>query len=545
MKAPMLNFRPMYRGLYLLLLSLSLWFSSGLEAQEPRYYIHTALQSDTLIGIANRYLIKRNDWQAIKSVNKIENPNRIPVGTRIKIPVTLMRTELINAEVIALQGQVESSNGVLAVGSRVGEGDKLKTGSNGFVSIRLADGSILKVQSKSSIQLENARQLANTGGVGDTVVKLEQGRVETSVTKQKGSGARYEIRTPTSNMGVRGTVFRVGSDDTGRRALSEVVEGMVDVGSTGQAKILTLPAGFGTVVEAGKPPSAPISLLPAPDLSAVATVASKPQIRIQFPALALAQGYRGQVATDAAFTNLIMDVTAMLPMIDLVNLPDGQLFLRVRGFDQNGLEGIDATKSLLLKATPRPPLLLYPADNAQVSSGQARFEWVNAAEAVGYLIQIDHNAAFTTPFINKKIIARRVFTPETPLAPGQYQWRVASVRGNGDVGPFSEAQFFMVRDAAIKLDIPNIKGGDARFSWSGKPGQFYQFQLSRTERFSKIVADRVVDKTEVVIDGLAKNVYYIRVRAVDKPVVKSTDAATEYKGVWSDTVQVEIYGSIF
>ena len=541
----MLNCRLLFKWLCVPALSANLLFSFNLDAQELRYYTHVAQQSDTLIGIANRYLIKRQDWQAIKTANRIENPNYIPVGTRIQIPVALMRTELVKAEIIALQGQVDSSNGALVVGSRVGEGEKLKTGDNGFVSIRLADGSILKVQSKSSVQLENMRQLANTGGVGDTIVKLDQGRIETSVAKQKGPGARYEIRTPTSNMGVRGTVFRVGGDATGKLALSEVVEGVVGVTSAGQVKALSLPAGFGSVVEAGKPPSAPIALLPAPDLNAVTPTSSKPQLRVQFPAVALAQGYRGQAATDDAFNNLIVDVIVATPLIDLTGLPDGKLFLRVRAIDQNGLEGKDGVKSVVVKATPAPPLLSYPADKAQMGSAQMRFEWIKAVEAVSYLLQIDRNEIFLAPLINKKIIAASVFTPQMPLAPGPYYWRVASVRANGEIGPFSDVQLFTVRDAAIKLDIPNIKGADARFSWSGKPGQFYQFQLSQTERFTKIVADRVVDKTEVVIDGLAKNVYYIRVRAIDKPPAKPADSTAEYKGVWSDTVQVEIFGSIF
>ena len=64
-------------------------------------------------------------------------------------------------------------------------------------------------------------------------MKLESGRIETGVAKQKNSGARYEIRTPTSNMGVRGTMFRVGADESGKRGQGEVVEGLVAVTSSG------------------------------------------------------------------------------------------------------------------------------------------------------------------------------------------------------------------------------------------------------------------------------------------------------------------------
>ncbi len=565
-------------GLSFGMLLLSILFFTTASHAEESFYTHVAERGDSLIKIAKRFLIKTHNWQALQKINQVDNPNLIPVGTRIRMPVSQMRTELANAEVIALQGSVTASSGTLAVGSAVKEGDKLKTGDTGFVSIRLADGSILKVQSKSSIQLENARQLANTGGVADTVVRLESGRVETSVAKQKGPSSRYEIRTPTSNMGVRGTVFRVAGNEAGTRALSEVVEGSVAVSSSGQPKLLSLPAGFGSVVEAGKPPSAPIALLPAPDLSGIAALTPTAKTRFQFPALAMAKRYRGQVATDANFNNLIADAQAAVPMIELAALPDGKLYLRIRGIDENDLEGNDAVKTVEVRATPVPPFLATPAPNAQVPAGPGRFEWAETKEAVAYQIQIDRQldrdgkSQFAAPLVDKRVITGTAFSLDAGLTPGQYQWRVASVRGNGDVGPFSDAQAFAARDAKAILAVPRVKGNEARFSWGGvkesgqSGGQFYQFQLSRNDRFTDIVIDRIVDKPEVVADRLSKNVYYIRVRAVDVPpnvggsanismntnVDKSSSEAVlatqparfeGFKGPWSETQQVEIYAS--
>ncbi len=549
-------------------LLLSILLLSNSSQAEERFYTHIAGPGDSLIKIANRFLIKKQNWQALQKINQVDNPNLIPVGTRIRMPVSQMRTELANAEVIAVQGKVTASSGPLALGSAVKEGDKLKTGDDGFISIRLADGSILKVQSKSSIQLENARQLANTGGVADTVVRLESGRVETTVAKQKGPSSRYEIRTPTSNMGVRGTVFRVGGDEAGTRALSEVVEGAVAVASSGQSKLLSLPAGFGSVVEAGKPPSAPIALLPAPDLSGIAASTSTAKTRFQFPAIAMARGYRGQVATDANFNNLIADAQATAPIIEMAALPDGKLYFRIRGIDENGLEGNDAVKTLEVRATPVPPFLATPAPNAQVPAGQGRFEWAETKEALAYQIQIDRQldrdgkSQFFAPLIDKRVIAGTAFSLDAGLTPGQYQWRVASVRANGDMGPFSEAQAFTARDVKAILAVPLVKGNEARFSWGGvkdsgqSGGQFYQFQLSRNDRFTDIVIDRVVDKPEVTADGLSKNVYYIRVRAVDPPLNPNAEKSASavhsavqagqsagFKGPWSETQQVEVYAS--
>jgi hypothetical protein len=117
--------------------------------------------------------------------------------------------------VVAVRGQVEANNQMLVAGQTLAERDKINTGDDGFVTIKLADGSTLTIQSKSSVELERTRQLANTT-VGESVVRLERGRLETAVTKQN-AAAKYEVRTPTSNMGVRGTMFRAGTDESGKK----------------------------------------------------------------------------------------------------------------------------------------------------------------------------------------------------------------------------------------------------------------------------------------------------------------------------------------
>jgi hypothetical protein len=119
--------------------------------------------------------------------------------------------------VIASRGKVDLDGQPARVGAAIGEGAAVRTGADGMVAIKLADGSTITVQSKSAIRLETARQFANTGGVSDSVIRLDAGRLETAVARQKGPGSRYEIRTPTSNMGVRGTVFRAAADDDGKR----------------------------------------------------------------------------------------------------------------------------------------------------------------------------------------------------------------------------------------------------------------------------------------------------------------------------------------
>lgn len=328
-------------------------------ANEARFYSHTTAQGDSLLSIANKHLTDRRDWQSLQKLNAIKNPNAIPVGSRIKIPVDAMRMEPASVKVVSVQGAADASGKPIKVGEIFNEGSKLATGADGFVTLQLADGSVLTVQSKSTVRLENARQFANSGGVTDSIIRLDAGRVETTVAKQRNSGARYEIRTPTSNMGVRGTVFRVaaegGDTSSSARASSEVLEGRVAVKGTGTVKSadIALNQGFGTVAEANKAPLPPIKLLAAPVTRALPKRVNESTIEFKFSAdanadaianaNAKAKKYRGQLARDKAFKNPVADVLAEIQdgaaTIRFAPIAVGEYFLRVRAIDGLGLEG--------------------------------------------------------------------------------------------------------------------------------------------------------------------------------------------------------------
>ena len=509
-------------------------------AEELRLYTHTSVSGDTLTGLAKRYLLNPGDVGIFQKFNAIKDPNRISIGTPIKIPASAMRTDTAPAEIVSTQGTVASSAGSVALGSKVSEGDKLSTGDGGFVTIKLADGSTLTVQPKSTVRMETARKLANSGGVTDTVVRLDSGRVETSVAKQKNSGGRYEIRTPTSNMGVRGTLFRVGADDTGKRGQSEVVEGLVAVAASvpagtpapSNAQALPIKAGFGTFVEAGKAPSPPIALLAAPELKMLAAQLQTVDARFAFPAIPAAVSYRAQVATDSAFTKPLANASATTPEVGFVDLPDGNFYLRVRGVDVNGLEGKDATHAFAVKARPQAPVLATPGEKSRVASGRVAFKWQAAPDAVAYRVQVAADASFAKPVVDEQVATSVTLSPASVLKPAAYFWRAASVNAKGDTGPWSQTLSF-----TSAADAPVISarqsGGKMSLEIEGSAAPSHQIQIARDERFTKIVSDRVITGNKPDIGELPVNVYYVRVRA---GVV-----GEQVAGPWSEARYLEVY----
>ena len=505
-----------------------------MHADEQRFFTHTVEARDTLMKLANRYLINRGDWQIFQKFNVVNNPRAMPLGSLIRIPVSAMRADIAAAEVIATQGTVMSSTGPVATGSKISEGGQLTTGDASFITIRLADGSTLTVQPKSVVRLETARQLANTGGVTDTVVRLDSGRIETNAAKQKNSGARYEIRTPTSNMGVRGTMFRVAADESGKRGQGEVVEGAVAVtsatalaqSSVSNSAIVGLRAGFGTFVEAGKAPSPPIALLAAPDVSMLGAQFQKPEVRFVFPPVPAAVAYRAQVALDGAFTNLLANASSDTADVAFVNLPDGDLFARFRGVDVNGLEGKDATHAFTVKARPFPPLLTAPRGKTVFSDGRVSLVWQASPDAVAYRVQLSEEALFAKPVVDEQVALRTMLSPATILKPTPYFWRVAAVNAKGNTGPWSEALSFVGAADAPVLKMASA-GGSASLEIDGPAAQSYQVQIARDDRFARLVSDRVILGNKLDLAGLSVNAYHVRVRAVG--------------GTWSEPRLLEVY----
>ncbi len=87
------------------------WSQPASTATDNLYYTHSAKAGDTLIHLAKRYLIKPQNWQSLQKLNKITDPHRIRPGTPIRIPLSDMKTTPAIANVVSLEGPVESTAG--------------------------------------------------------------------------------------------------------------------------------------------------------------------------------------------------------------------------------------------------------------------------------------------------------------------------------------------------------------------------------------------------------------------------------------------------
>ncbi|MDR2000260.1 MAG: FecR domain-containing protein [Zoogloeaceae bacterium] len=474
--------------------------------------IHYAVkEGETLSGIAADMLKKTGHWRQLQQINQVADPHRLMPGTTLRIPVALLRTEPATAIIISMSGEVLANGRTPSVGDAITGQTTLITGEQGFVTLELIDGSRLVLQPESRLRVEELSRYRGTK-IPDSQLHLERGRIESTVTKSSASRPKYRINTPTTAMGVRGTRFRVEADGSVSRA--EVTEGAVDVHSDKSAAT-AVPAGYGIVTNTGSALPRPVALLPKPDVSGLPYLHEHPIVRFALPPLDGARAYRFQIGADPEMHELLADASATRPEAKFGHLPDGEYILRVRGIDAQGLEGLDSDFRFQLKARPEPPFPAAPPRDAKVRAASVELAWTINPDAARYRLQIASDKTFTDIVADIDGIEGNTIMPARQLPPGDYFWRMRSIRAGGDSGPWNDAQHFRMDALPAGLPPPTLSNESLTFAWVSEPGQTFLFQLARDAAFTSIAIEQQVAEPTITIARPPPDTYYTRVRATD------------------------------
>jgi hypothetical protein len=321
------------------------WTASPIAAQAPaadQYFRYTVRPGDTLSALARDYLVS-DDYVSIQKLNAVADPRRLPIGSTLLIPQPLLRIETIAGVITSFRGAATIDGQQVEVGTQVRQGQKLETGPNAFVTVTLPDGSAISLPSQSRIHVSRLRRILLTGSI-ERRFRLEAGRSRATVTPIRDPNSDFQVTTPLSVSAVRGTDFRVALDESGEKALTEVIGGAVDVGKDEQDDGVQVPRGYGVVATpAGV--EQPVALLSPPSLDAVAQTPTG-GVLITAKPVEGARKYRFQLATDIGFQAVFADSTADAPTISFENLASTQFFIRLSAIAESGLEGLPATYAL-------------------------------------------------------------------------------------------------------------------------------------------------------------------------------------------------------
>lgn len=478
----------------------------------------TVTERDTLIALGRRYLADPRQWPQLQSLNRIADPRRLPIGTVLRVPLHLMAAEAVPALVLSAVGDVRGAEGrTVGAGHAVPQGAGLRTG-EGQATVRLVDGTVLRLRSSTALQVDLSRRLPGVGAVLSGV-QVEEGQLEVKAQKTPNGGLPgFRVGTPQGLLGVRGTEFRVSVDRSAGVTRSEVLEGQVSAdgrhGQPGQQ----VHAGFGVVLDRGGAVRPPVRLLAAPDLSGVPALQERALVRLPLRPAPEAVAYQGQIAADARFEPVLqtvrVEVHAQAAELRFADLPDGEYVVRVRAEDAQGLQGLDAQTAFTLKARPEPPLSTAPASAAILPQGPVDFAWTAHPDARSYRWQLAGSEDFRVLLQDRRVVAATALSVDG-LAPGVYHWRLASERSATDQGPFGAAQRLELRALPVPLAPPVVGPGGIQLRWDGRAGQTFEVEFARDASFATVdLARRTAEPAlEVALPGTGR--YFVRLRARD------------------------------
>ncbi len=399
--------------------------TTGLAAKEAGPVVYRMKQGDTLNNLAKRYLKSPAYAKRVQRYNRIADPRRIPVNTRLRIPRSLLSSTPVRLVVAKFSGRVLIDGKPIKANQVLREDSVITTQANGFVTLRAPSfNGKISMPSNSSAQLLKSRRY-KLGEILDVDFKVLRGRGSASSPTLKGqSGLR--MRTNVAVTAVRGTEFRVAHDEDANASLTEVVEGEVGVAAGGEER--ATPQGFGVPLsETGIGPTE--ELLPAPNFVDPFAMQMGKDLSFELVPLAGATGYRVQVSRDADFLDIVTEKVVQGTAVELDSLDDGRYNVRARAISETGLEGLSQDETLSFRRK-----------RAGVSGNAAqspllngfRFDWVPEGEGTNvYAFQLWRKGDQETLLVDETGLTDTSIVL-TDLENATYQWRVAVMQAEGD-----------------------------------------------------------------------------------------------------------------
>jgi hypothetical protein len=242
--------------LFLAMTAIALPTSYSLEnksSAEKADVIYEIKQGDTLLALVARYFANEAALAEIIRINQIKNPYKIPVGQKITFPRDLLMfapsqarlTTLDCADPVILTGE----NKALRLGDVIVQGASIKVPKGCVAGMTLEDASVVSLLPGTLIHIKYLRKtlLEKSPEVG---LELLGGRIELDVPKRLLGDAPYQVRTPSSLAGVRGTKFSVRFDADQHDSQVEVNHGNVAARGNADATSQSVKDNMGVAISA-------------------------------------------------------------------------------------------------------------------------------------------------------------------------------------------------------------------------------------------------------------------------------------------------------
>ena len=340
-----------FKRIFLLSLSLSI-FASPVFAQPAGArgdnFIYIVQRNDSIGMIAERFTSKPSHWRQIKAYNRISNVHTVPVGKQILIPFKYIDTIPEQARVSSLVGEVYLDQQRLEADHRPHESQVISTAANSSVTLTFSNGSTVAIAPNSIVTIQRLRSFSGTGLI-DAIFNAHVGSFTADVKANTGGIGRFEIRTPVSITGVRGTEVRNHVDTQGNTTV-ELLHGKTDVSTTQHTnQRLALSNQQGININKGKL-GTPLQLPAAPIVQTQLDLA-KQELSLQLQAVEPTPNFLVRYTLDqeglreiARFST--QELTTTLPLPQSTH----RFYVQVRSINQQGMGGSDQPTLIVLQA---------------------------------------------------------------------------------------------------------------------------------------------------------------------------------------------------
>lgn len=423
-----------------LLLGLFALSSASYADEAQREYLYTVKPGDNLSTFSQNILDSTKRWPEVAKYNKLKNPQVITPGQVLRVQLPWLKSAPAEAVIESVQGAVTLNGQPAKVGDKVATGAQLETPAGASVRMSLPDGSTLNMLEKTQLQA-TALERRPTGNFFSSLFRLVTGRIDAVKKKYPDGQAPLRIQAMHGTIGVRGTHFRMGQEEG--NTLAEIENGLVSFGDEAVAKPIALAAAEGSVGDGVHLPAV-IPLLPAPHFPDFPADFPPQLMSFTMPAMAGAKAYRGELAADENFAQMIAPVSADSAEIKITGLAEGKYWLRLRAVDEHGLQGMTATaRFAVVKHAPTPAakLELKPT-SLSFSGNRLKVNWLGDP-ALKYQCQMSATPDFHFPLVDIIVQSNELSIP-TP-DPALYYLRVRAINVEGVKGEWSDVLNFTAR----------------------------------------------------------------------------------------------------
>ncbi len=477
-------------------------------------WTYTIKPDDTPKAIARRLLAERHTTTQLMSYNGLARDAALAPGETLQVPIQWLDRRPRPAEAVSVRGDAwrtrhpESSRALLNKGDRLNVGDGVRTGRDGYVRIKLADGSTLSVEPETRLMFNRLTQYGR-GAMADTRMNLEQGRIETRVEPTETRGSRFEIHTPSAVAAVRGTRFGLEARSDG--TLLEVREGEVLFGTPQNTQPVR--GGYSAFQAPGAEPVIQ-PLPPAPRITSGPDVADQLPVTIDWQAPKGIKRFRVDLLRSDN-GDWIKSGTVSDTGIEMTGLANGSYQFHVASLT-NDRRGNADTLEFQLGLLARPARLEAPQRDATLEEGQPVFHWTLQGDSEEARVQLARSPDFEETVASSPWKQSERARLSEPLEPGQYCWRVVT-RAGGDSTATSPVNCFQLAGKLRETRIisANVIGDRVNLYWrSVDNANRYRIQLARDSDFETIIRDQEVNGTEIRMRLDPGQRYHVRVKGL-------------------------------